>query len=139
MEEKKDFYTMIEEICEKDSRYKPDAYEFIMQALHFTQGRLKRETHVTGRELLEGIREFAVEQYGPMARSVFAHWGVAKTQDFGNIVFNLVERKILSKTDTDSIEDFKDVYDFEKTFSNTLRDSVIKNLSQIDDDLKKDS
>lgn len=139
MEEKKDFYTLIEEICEKDSRYKPDAYEFTMRALNFTQGRLKREAHVTGKELLEGIREFAIEQYGAMAKNVFSHWGIITTLDFGNIVFNLVERKVLSKTETDSIEDFKDIYDFDKTFSSVLRESVIRNLSQIEDDLKKES
>lgn len=128
MEEQKNFYQMVEEICAQDERYKPDAYEFIMQALHFTQNKLKRESHVTGRELLEGIREFAIEQYGPMAKTVLKHWGIAKTQDFGNIVFNLVNKKVLSKTETDSIDDFKDVYDFEVVFGNVLRDSVIEEI-----------
>jgi uncharacterized repeat protein (TIGR04138 family) len=126
MEEKKNFYQVIDEICAKDSRYKPDAYEFVMQALHFTQDKLKREKHVTGRELLEGIREFAIEQYGPMTKTVLEHWGIAKTQDFGNIVFNMVDKKLLSKTDTDSIDDFKDVYDFVTVFGNVLGDSAIK-------------
>ena len=124
--EEKDFYGAVEEICVKDSRYKPDAYEFVMQALHFTQGKLKRNTHVTGKELLEGIRELAVEQFGPMAKTVLLHWGITKTQDFGNIVFNMVNRNILSKTDSDSIEDFKDVFELDAVFQNILRDSVIK-------------
>lgn len=139
MEEKKDFYQVVEEICASDSRYKPDAYEFIMQALHFTQKKLSKQTHVSARELLEGIRESAIEQYGPMAKKVLLHWGVNKTQDFGNIVFNMIDKKILSKTETDSIEDFRDVYDFDAVFSNVLRDSVIKNLEQIENDLKKDN
>ena len=128
METKKNFYQIIEEICVKDSRYKPDAYEFLMQALHFTQNKLKRQTHVTGRELLEGIREFAIEQYGPMAKTVLEHWGITKTQDFGNIVFNMVDKKMLSKTEEDSIDAFKDVYDFASAFGNVLRNSIIKNI-----------
>jgi len=139
MEEKKDFYHLVEEIYASDSRYKPDAYEFIMQALHFTQKKLNRQTHVSGRELSEGIRDFAIEQYGPMVATVFSHWGIRKTDDFGNIVFNLINSKVLSKTDADSIEDFRDVYDFASTFRNVLRDSVLKNMEQIENDLKKDS
>jgi uncharacterized repeat protein (TIGR04138 family) len=125
MTEQRDFYQLVEDICAKDNRYKPDSYEFVMQALHFTQGKLKREGHITGRELLEGIREFVIEQYGPMAKTVLNHWGITKTEDFGNIVFNLVENKLLSKTDTDSLGDFKDVYDFQVVFGNVLRDSII--------------
>jgi uncharacterized repeat protein (TIGR04138 family) len=109
-----DFHRRLDKIIEKDPRYKPDAYEFVMQALWFTQKRLKKEGHVTGRDLLEGIRELGLEEYGAMAKVVFEHWGVNKTEDFGNIVFNMVENKLLSKTEEDSIDDFKDVYDFDK-------------------------
>lgn len=125
MQGKKSFYQVVEEICAKDKRYKADAYEFVMQALHFTQSKLKRQGHVTGKELLEGIREYVIEQYGPMAKTVLNHWGITKTFDFGNIVFNMVNNKLLSKTETDSIDDFKDVYDLEVTFRNTLRDRFI--------------
>jgi uncharacterized repeat protein (TIGR04138 family) len=128
MEEKKDFYQVVEKICAKDIRYKQDSYEFLMQALHFTQGKLKRQGHITGRELLEGIRQFAIDQYGPMAKTVLNHWGITKTEDFGNIVFYMVENKLLSKTETDSIEDFKDVYDFDTAFGNILRDTIIEEL-----------
>jgi len=128
MKEKKNFYQAIEELCQKDNRYKADAYEFVMQSLHFTQDRLKRETHVTGRELAEGIKELVVEQYGPMAKIVLNHWGITKTMDFGKIVFNMIDEKLLSKTESDSIEDFKDVYDFDSAFSNVLRNSVIKEI-----------
>jgi uncharacterized repeat protein (TIGR04138 family) len=77
---------------------------------------LKKEKHVSGRELLEGIRDLALRRYGAMAKAVFDYWGVKKTQDFGNIVFNMVHEKVLSKTDEDSLDDFNDVYDFEETF-----------------------
>jgi len=126
MQEKKDFYQTIEDILLEDKRYKADAYEFVMQALHFTQAKLKREGHIGGRELLEGMRELIIEQYGPMAQTVLGHWGITSTQDFGNIVFNMIERKMLSRTEQDSIDDFKDVYDFRAVFGNVLRDSVIK-------------
>jgi len=127
--EQRNFYQVVEEICAADQRYKPDAYEFVMQALHFTQNKFKRETHVSGRELLDGIREFAIEQYGPMVKTVLSHWGITKTEDFGNIVFNMVDRKLLSKTEEDSINDFRNIYDFEAVFGNILRDSVIKDKS----------
>lgn len=128
MEEAKNFYQTVEEICLSDKRYKPDAYEFLMQALHFTQGKLKRKGHITGRELLEGIREFAIEQYGAMAKMVLRHWGITKTQDFGNIVFALIEKKVLSKTETDSLDDFKDIYDFEVAFANILHHTLPKHF-----------
>lgn len=130
MQRHRDFYGIVEEICANDLRYKPDAYEFLMQALTFTQEKLKRKTHVSGKELLEGIRELVIEQYGPMAKTVLRHWGITKTRDFGNIVFNMVNENLLSKTASDSIDDFKDVYDFGSVFKNILRDSVIKELGK---------
>lgn len=111
-----DFYEKVEEIVKKDPRYKPDAYEFVMQALWFTQRKLKRKGHITGKELLEGIRKLGLELYGPMTKSVFEHWGIKKTEDFGEIVFNMVEDGLMSKTDRDSRNDFKDAYDFKETF-----------------------
>ena len=111
-----DFYKRVERITQKDNRYKPDAYEFIMQALEFTQGKLKRTGHVTGGELLDGIREYGLEQYGPMTKNVFSHWGVLTTDDFGEIVFNLVENGLMGKTEGDSRKDFKNIYDFKKVF-----------------------
>ena len=128
MDEKIDFLQAMEEICGSDTRYKADAYEFVMQALYFVQKKLNRVGHVTGKELSEGIRDFAIEQYGAMAKTVLSHWGITKTRDFGNIVFNLIDKKILSKTDSDSVDDFNDVYDFQSAFGNVLRDTIIKDI-----------
>jgi len=111
-----DFIKNIEEITQKDSRYKADAYEFVVQSLWFTQNKLKKKGHVSGRELLEGIRELAIEQYGPMAKILLEHWGIKKTQDFGEVVFNMVEKGVLGKTEEDSRRDFSDVYDFQEAF-----------------------
>jgi uncharacterized repeat protein (TIGR04138 family) len=126
MKEKKNLYEIIEEICAKDRRYKADAYEFLLQALNFVQKEYKITGHVTGGELSRGVREFSIQQYGPMAKTVLNHWGIFATIDIGNIVFNMIEFKLLSKTDSDSLNDFLDVYDFNSAFSNTFGDNVLK-------------
>ncbi|MEO0123500.1 MAG: Minf_1886 family protein [candidate division WOR-3 bacterium] len=105
-----------DKIIEKDPRYKIEAYIFVLEALYYAREKFKVEKHVTGRQLLEGIKELGLKRFGPMAKMVFEYWGVKKTIDFGNIVFNMVNEGILSKTEEDKIEDFKDVYDFEELF-----------------------
>ena len=75
-----------------------------------------RDRHVTGRELLEGLRVYALDQYGPLAKTVLNAWGIHKCPDFGDIVFNLIEYNIFSKTDNDRREDFADLYSFEDAF-----------------------
>lgn len=106
----------LRKIVEKDSRYPIEAYLFVLEALYFTRKKFKKKKHVTARELLEGIKDLALKRYGSMARIVLGHWRIKATMDFGNIVFNMVNNKILSKTKEDRLDDFKDVYDFEKTF-----------------------
>jgi uncharacterized repeat protein (TIGR04138 family) len=110
------FNKKIQEILSKDPRYSFDAYEFTMQALWFTQKKLKRQGHVSGRELLEYIKKFALEQYGPLAKTVIQFWGIRATSDFGEIVFNLIDAGLMKKTEKDSREDFNCVYDFEHAF-----------------------
>ena len=106
----------IEGLLRRDARYRIDAYSFVLEALNYTVGKLKVFRHVTGKELLGGIKQYAKNQFGPMARAVLAHWGVNSTEDFGHIVFNLVEAKLLNKTEQDSIDDFKNGYDFKEVF-----------------------
>ena len=108
-------------IVAKDPRYDRDAYLFVKDALDHTQKLVVKENrdqirHVTGQELLEGIREYALTQFGPMAQMVFAEWGVQRCEDFGEIVFNLVESHLLGKTENDTREDFKGGYDFAEAF-----------------------
>ncbi|MCM8812970.1 MAG: hypothetical protein NC924_03430 [Candidatus Omnitrophica bacterium] len=107
---------IIEAICAQDARYHADAYVFVLHALTYTMEKLGRRGHVRGQELLEGIRAYALEQYGRMARAVFAHWGIASTADFGAIVFKLIDANLLGKTEEDSLDDFKNGYDFKKAF-----------------------
>ena len=106
----------VQAICRKDSRYKPESYLFVLAALHFTVSQLPQRRHVTGQELLEGIRIYGLDQFGPLARQVFEHWGIQSTEDFGHIVFLLVEVKLLGKTEEDSLSDFKGVYEFPEAF-----------------------
>ncbi len=108
------FNKKINRIIEKDPRYKADAYEFVMLALTRTQKDLSRKGHVSGGELLKGIRKFGMDQFGPMTKSVFNNWGVEKTADFGAIVFNMIDHGLMSKNADDSLNDFKEIYDFNK-------------------------
>ena len=116
MESTSDFYEQVEKIVDRDPRYRPEAYSFVMLALGFTVSRLESPRHVTGQELLLGIRDYALDQFGPMAKTVFDHWGIRQTQDFGHVVFNMVDDGLLGRTDSDRLEDFAGGYDFETAF-----------------------
>jgi uncharacterized repeat protein (TIGR04138 family) len=115
----------LDEVVQRDPRYTYEAYEFVFAALAHTQRMLGRvppqesstpeqDYHVSGRQLLDGIRDLALREYGLMARTVFRMWGIENTADFGEIVFNLVEANLMSKTADDSREDFRDVFDLDQ-------------------------
>lgn len=115
------FDEALELIRAKDPRYARDAYQFVREALDYTQRAIGRENrdeirHVTGQELLGGIRDFALVQFGPMAVTVFEEWGVRQCEDFGEIVFNMVEIGLLAKTEDDSRAHFAGGYDFFEAF-----------------------
>ncbi|NNM34734.1 MAG: hypothetical protein HKO53_16780 [Gemmatimonadetes bacterium] len=93
-----------------------EAYEFVMRALDFTIQNLDETRHVSGQELVDGIREFAKGEFGPMAKHVLNTWGVRNTRDFGEIVFDLVAQGVLRKTEDDQIEDFENRFRFEVVF-----------------------
>ena len=110
-----------ERIQAKDPRYHREAYVFVRQALDFTQQSLQKKKrrpgkHISGQELLEGIRECALELFGPMAKTVFEEWGVTRCEDFGDIVFNMIEVEWFAKTEQDSRADFASGYTFEDAF-----------------------
>jgi uncharacterized repeat protein (TIGR04138 family) len=115
------FEEALEIINAKDPRYDKEAYLFVREALDFTQRTTGRDTrgharHVTGQELVEGIRGYALEQFGPMTITVLEQWGIRNCLDFGEIVFNMVDLGLLAKTDKDSRSDFEGGYDFEEAF-----------------------
>ncbi|MDD5216821.1 MAG: hypothetical protein PHN49_04225 [Candidatus Omnitrophica bacterium] len=116
MKELENYLKKIESVLDKHKQYKFEAYSFVMAALHHTVSKLPKARHISGKELLEGIRDYALEQFGPMARTVLNYWGIQKTEDFGTIVFALVEVGILRKQPEDKLDDFKDVYQFEDAF-----------------------
>jgi uncharacterized repeat protein (TIGR04138 family) len=107
---------VVREICAKDPRYPPAAYQFLFEALEYTIRRIGVRRHVSGSELCRGIADFARLRFGGLARMVFRHWGIHTTEDFGHMVFNLVEAGLWSKTEKDSIEDFRSVYSFDREF-----------------------
>jgi len=110
-----------EKIRAKDPRFHRDAYIFVKEALDHTQNTICKDgkgkpRHISGQELLEGIRQLALTQFGPMAMTVFEEWGIRSCQDFGDIVFNMVEIELLAKTEKDSRSDFEGGYDFHEAF-----------------------
>jgi uncharacterized repeat protein (TIGR04138 family) len=121
-----EFEEVIRKIVERDARYRREAYVFLREALEYTQKMMGRPTaeevrHVSGRDLLEGIRRYALEQFGPMVQTVLNEWGIHSCEDVGEIVFNMVDSSLLAKTDTDTREDFKGVYDFDEVFAKPFR------------------
>ena len=116
------FDEVLDQILARDKRYSREAYQLVREALDFTQKLISKENrgtirHVTGQELLDGIRQFALQQFGPMAATVLEEWGIRNCRDFGEMVFNMVESGLLAKTETDTREDFQNGYDFADAFS----------------------
>ena len=119
-----EFAEIVALICKEDPRFDKKAYDFVRQGLDHTVKELrKKETsktersrHVSGPELLHGIRGFALDQYGPLAKTVLNAWGLKRCRDFGDIVFNLIEYDVFAKTEKDRPEDFSDIFSFEDAF-----------------------
>jgi len=115
------FAEALDSIVASDPRYQRDAYVFLRDALDFTTKQQKKVRgatvrHVSGPELLGGLRQYALKEFGPMVMTVFDSWGIHSCEDIGNMVFNLIDAGIFGKTEEDSIEDFKNVYDFDEAF-----------------------
>ena len=111
-------------LLKNDARYDPEAYNFIYEALDYTlkhvvSTRACANQHVTGQELLEGIRQYGIDQFGCLAQTVLESWGIQATDDFGEIVFNLVEHDLMGKQDGDKREDFSAIYQFGEAFAVT--------------------
>ena len=119
-----DFNSVVEVICKEDPRFDRKAYTFVREGLDCTVKELRKKDrerprvsrHVTPAELSHGLRGHALDQFGPLAHTVLTAWGVTRCADFGDIVFNLIEYGVFSKTDTDRREDFSDVYSFDDAF-----------------------
>ena len=115
------FEEVLDGLVADDPRYQRDAYHFVREGLDYTQQQISKGEegkvrHVSGQELLVGLRGYALEQFGPMALMVLTEWGVWRCEDFGEMVFNMVEHELLARTKEDSREDFKGGYDFLDAF-----------------------
>jgi len=120
------------------TKYCLDAFLFVQRGLDYTVRQLHEKPkptgddpplrHVTGRQLCHGLRKYAIQQYGLLARSVLGRWRINRCQDFGEIVFALVDAGLMHKTDDDTIQDFVNVFDFEEAFSPLLQ--LKENTSQ---------
>lgn len=118
----------------RKTRFPAEAFVFVQKGLDFTVKRLHGEwpqdqspdpqahpdRHVTGQQLCEGLRDFAIDQYGLLARTVLKRWGIRRSEDFGEIVFAMVEAGLMFKTDSDTLDDFRGVFDFAEAFSGQL-------------------
>ncbi len=123
----------IQAVRRRDRRFSRNAYYFVLDALDYTMSKLGRDAltgedrHVGGRELLSGIKDYAADQFGPMATLAFDRWGIRGPGDFGEIVFNLIDAELLSRRPSDSRLDFVDGHDFRETFAEKHR----RNLDRI--------
>jgi uncharacterized repeat protein (TIGR04138 family) len=107
---------VLDRLRERYPRYHETAYVFILSALHFVLERLEEPRHISGRELVAGVRDLAIQRFGPMARTVLEHWGIRATADVGELVFALVDAGILIKQEEDDLADFTDVFTFDEAF-----------------------
>ena len=123
--------SVIEELVARDDRYETDAYHFVRDALAFAADSLElsnqyrheseihqsaEEHHLTGQQLCEAIREFAMNQFGYMARIVLKNWGIDSTSAFGDIVYNMIGAGLMKKSAQDKRSHFDNVYEFEVAF-----------------------
>ena len=107
---------ILDRLRERNPRYHGKAYLFLLSALHHVLSSMDQPRHVSGGELAVGVRDLAMERFGPLARTVLEFWGIHSTEDLGEIVFALVECGVLIKEDGDRLEDFRRVFDFEEAF-----------------------
>ncbi len=116
------FLEAVNEIHSEDDRYHPDAYEFLREALDFTVSRIKeterKARHINGAELAIGFRDFTLQEFGPMSKPLLKEWGITKTRDIGDMVFNLIKVSMFSKEEGDAPADFDRIYTFKEAFEN---------------------
>lgn len=115
---------LLQDLCKRDQRYPFEAYEFVYAALGYLQDLMKKQEvvkegpkHVTGQQLSEACRDFALQEFGLMAGTVLGTWNIKQTDDIGELVYNLIGINLMTKTDTDSKEDFHNVYDMKQALN----------------------
>jgi uncharacterized repeat protein (TIGR04138 family) len=117
--------SIILDLVQRDPRFQAEAYHFVFEALDYTlSARGGGRRHVSGPEIMEGVRRLALERFGFLARTVFARWGIVRTDDFGEIVFNLISVDLLQKTADDRKEDFCGLFEFAQAFDEAFEESL---------------
>jgi uncharacterized repeat protein (TIGR04138 family) len=109
-------HDVIERLQRRNPRFAAEAYLFVLGSLHHRLGQLDTPRHISGAELADSVRELALERFGPLARTVLEHWGVHSTSELGEIVFLLVDNGVLTKQESDRLEDFDGLFSFEQVF-----------------------
>lgn len=116
------FEYAVAQILETEKRFQPGAYFLVREVLDFTVDRLAKsgsgdKRHVSGRELLEGFRDYLLQEYGPMSATLLRDWGITNCREVGEIVFLFIEHGVFGKQDSDTLDDFDEIYDFEEAFT----------------------
>ena len=129
------FDDAVKKIRLTETRFSLPAYEFVRRSLDHALQRLgrtdqKKPAHVRGEELLESFRALALQEFGPMAKTVLNDWGISTCTEVGEIVFRLVQHGILGKSETDKIDDFQEIYTFREAFECPFLPKAIPTKSQ---------
>lgn len=134
MREQDDLEEKLLQLAEYYGKYRREAYLFVLNALEHTVTALPEKRHVTGFELVHGITAYGSTQFGALGKIIFEQWGITQTLHFGEIVFHLIEVGLLSKTEHDCLDDFKDVFDLQQKMQNGI--SIAVDTSRISRFLK---
>jgi len=115
----------MQKVIVDDGRYPPEAFAFLhdglnraVQEVYHDQAGGEQQHHVSGQQLCRSLRDLAVERWGMLAKAVLNKWNIHESIDFGNMVYLLIDNNYMRKTDEDRLDDFRDVYDFDKAFDN---------------------
>ena len=127
----------VRKLALSDRRYSPEAYSFLFESLDHAvrlagrSGAQEGARHVTGQELLNGMREYARRIFGPMAAQVWRSWGIHSSLDWGRVVFKLVDAELLKRQESDTIDDFREGFDFDQYFVESYRPELPRELGSI--------
>src|SRR3989338_7360930 len=121
MEQLASYVKSLETLLARDNRYPLQAYGFVLATLNDAISRLEKPRHISGQELAEGFRRFALDQFGPMTLTVLESWNLKSSEELGALVFNLIEVGLLNKTPEDRLEDFEGLYGFQEAFCGPYR------------------
>lgn len=124
------FHTAVERVRARDPRFAPQAYDFLCEALEYTVKMVKAETaedrHVTGPQLLQGFRQMAMRDFGPMAWTVMKEWGICRSEDVGEMVYQMINIGYFGRNESDSIEDFSDGICMEEALTRPYKPSATR-------------